>query len=181
MRILFEYIKNDDFYKVKNILDTHPYLINKRSTYKDKIFPGITPLIQSILYNRPDITLLLLHYGADPNITNNHNMSPLMISTITNNINITNILLDDSTINFNLKNKKGQTALDIAIEKNYTRIKNKIIKKTKEQNTIIADKSLSLSRLNLLSDDLNEYINDYLSSFPYDSNITRRTNYDSTF
>ena len=79
---------------------------------RDKLF-GNTPLYLAALQNKKKIAEKLLKAGANPNVTNNENNTPLHVTTSPKLINI----LCHYNANVNAQNKKGYTPLHNAIKK----------------------------------------------------------------
>ena len=71
--------------------------------------------------NHVDVAKLLLEKGAKVDLLNNDQCSPLMIACEHESTDVAGVLLDHDADTY-LKNKKGQTALEIAKEKNHVGI-----------------------------------------------------------
>ena len=61
-------------WRVKDVLEIHPYIINRIDSY------GYTSLNKAAFYNNPTICKMLLDYKADPNIGNQINITPLHVT-----------------------------------------------------------------------------------------------------
>jgi ankyrin repeat protein len=75
---------------------------------------GITPLLFAAKRGELEIARLLLDHGADVNARNDNGVSALMFAAHSNHLETVKLLLTHSGIDVNQKNKKEDTALDVA-------------------------------------------------------------------
>ena len=90
---------------------------------------------------RKEIAMLLLDYGANVNLLNNHDSSPLHMATKAGFIELVKTLITKGS-DVNAKNKKGETAIHIALDYNkpeYKKIIKTILKEGKNVDLNIKD------------------------------------------
>lgn len=86
MKDIYWYIRRGDISNVSNIL------LNSDTVFSNK--NGMTPLHFSVMYNKVEITELLLKFGVDPNLQNNNCWTPLHYACKNGNEMAVNMLLE---------------------------------------------------------------------------------------
>ena len=100
---------------LRNVLAN--FLILEENDVNMQTSGGYTPLMIASLKAHEDIVRLLLQHGADPNINNNYEESPLMFAARAESLACVCMLLDAGA-NIDQKSYDGMTALHYAVFKN---------------------------------------------------------------
>jgi ankyrin repeat protein len=106
--------------KISKDYDIIKNLLKSGSNINQKDKDGLTPLMYAIKYNHKNIQIskFLIENGADVNLLNNYDSSPLMLACgISENLELIKLLIQSGS-NINQQNKDGWTALMIAIRHN---------------------------------------------------------------
>ena len=97
--------------------DTLEYLLQNGARVNDVDNTGQTALYWASYWHRPANISMLLKYGADVNLSNNNGDTPLHIGAKEAYVEIIKVLVSSPACDIYKKNKKGQTALDMARSK----------------------------------------------------------------
>jgi len=115
--LLIEAIIKNKIEVIKVLLE---YNIDINAIYKHCTYP--TALQTAILWNKINILKLLLEKGANPDIQDSYNSTPLMIASSLRNSEKITIELLKYTKDINLKNNNGCTALILAAQNGHTNV-----------------------------------------------------------
>lgn len=132
---------------------------------------GSTPLhfatnSQAVEEKRNEITKILLENGANPNLINNDDRTPLHNACDNGYFNTVNLLLEDDRIDINVTDKNGNTALHYACEAGDANVIALLIKKGMDINVTNNE---GKSAINLVENDLikqviTKFFNDQIST-----------------
>lgn len=124
---LFWHIERKELDKIKQLLDTHPQLINCDLTTTCKT----TPLHRAVLNGQFDIAQLLIEdYKADVDFKTTAGETPLIAAAKRDNIELVQYLLDKGS-NIDVIGKTGLTALDYAVLQGNYNCALELVKKVK--------------------------------------------------
>lgn len=114
---------------------------------------GNTALHIAIFYGYTDLAYILINKGADLNIENVYQETPLLIAVTKNNYIIVEDLIKSKVIDIDHKNINNETSLMIAVKKGYTYIVNILLKAG--ANTYLLDpKGLSALEIAIINDQI---------------------------
>jgi hypothetical protein len=119
-------IQNNDLETVKENLAKNPAIINYQLGEEKTNL-----LEQAILYNKPDIVNFLLDNGANMNLVDKGESTPLIVAILQNNNDSANILIERGA-NLNMKDIFGRTALHLTAQKKNRDILQKLLEKKTE-------------------------------------------------
>mmetsp|Transcript_37478 Transcript_37478/g.33124 ORF Transcript_37478/g.33124 Transcript_37478/m.33124 type:complete len:368 (+) Transcript_37478:215-1318(+) len=89
---------------------------------------GSTPLFRAAKVGEAEIIKLLMDHGADPNITNRDEISPLLLASHRGYLDVVQVLLDKKETDPNLEDERGRTALMVACAEDRKSIVKRILK-----------------------------------------------------
>jgi ankyrin repeat protein len=114
-------IQNNDLEGIKGKLEKNPDIINYRvGEHK------ATLLQQAVLYDKPDVVKLLIDSGADINLFDDRDSTPLIMAILENKNDLANILIDRGA-NLNMKDIYGRTPLHFAAQKKNSFVLQKLL------------------------------------------------------
>ena len=119
-------IQNNNLETVKENLAKNPAIINYQLGEEKTNL-----LEQAILYDKPDIVNFLLDNGANINLVDKGESTPLIVAILQNNNDSANILIEKGA-NLNMKDIFGRTALHLAAQKKNRYILQKLLEKKTE-------------------------------------------------
>lgn len=91
-------------------------LLNQRAVDKNvRDSNGYTPLCHAAVYDQKNAVQVLLRAGADPNLIDSNNETPLHKTVRKGFLRATQLLLYHDTTDIHIKNKNGYSVLDIAV------------------------------------------------------------------
>ena len=124
---------------VLKVILKHPVLAevtNLDINQADDYF-GYSPLYQLLQFSRnPQLLDSLLKHGADPNAFVTYEMTPTLVVAVEadslavyKNLELVKLLVESGKVDIGMKNKRGETAFHVAVEKGHVEIAEYLIRK----------------------------------------------------